>query len=62
MVSLSLDAMSVAEGIKSNIHTNEIVGFNFNSLKTDVILSELKSLCDKEMNQRPKRMKELNKY
>ena len=55
MVSLSWDAMHCACGIQSNMYTNEIVGFNFNALNTDALLTELNSISDDDSEPMKKR-------
>ena len=46
MYSLSFDAMHCADGIKSNMHTNEIVCIDFNPMRTDIILKGFEELAE----------------
>ena len=48
MVSLGWDVIYCANGIQTNMHTHEYVGINFNSLKTNTLLTELDSISDKD--------------
>ena len=40
--------MHIGEGVHSNMHMHEVVGLNFNSLRTDALLKELEAISSDE--------------